>query len=587
MRSILRLLRSMKPYRRLIVLNWLSMACLVAADLAIPRMLQRTVDRGIVAGDGGIILQSSLIMVGLILVSAAATLGITVCAVRTSQRLGADLRHDLFTRVLSLSFHNLDQWRTGQLLTRLSSDIQQVTQFTFFTGRMFLRVPLVFVGSLTLMALTNWRLALIMLFIIPAASIVFLWYANRAQPMFMQVQRRLDRLNTILQENVAGVRAVKAFVRAAHENARFDQVNADLTERSIRVGRFLAILPPTLQYLVNLGIVFVVGVGGVLAMRGQLSLGQILAFNSYLLWVMMVLGHLGMMVSFISASAASAQRIYEVLDQVPTVTDGTTVLPGATGRIDLQGVDFTYDGHEHEPVLQDIDLVMEPGQTVALLGATGSGKSSLISLLPRFYDVVQGQVTLDDGCMNSYDVRALTLESLRGQIGLSPQETILFSGTIRDNIRYGQPEASDEDVMAAARAAQAHDFVMGFPDGYDTLLGQRGVNLSGGQKQRLAIARALLIQPRVLILDDSTSSVDVKTEVRIQDALEASGEGRTTLLVAQRISSVLGADQIVVLDGGRVMAVGNHRELMATCSIYREIYESQLGNGAGGGVDHD
>jgi ATP-binding cassette, subfamily B, multidrug efflux pump len=581
MNTIWRLLRSMRPYRRLIVFNWLWMACLVAADLAIPRMLQRTVDRGILAGDGGIILQSSLIMVGLILVSAAATVGITVCAVRTSQRLGADLRRDLFARVLSLSFHNLDQWRTGQLLTRLSSDIQQVAQFTFFTGRMFLRVPLVFVGSLTLMALTDWRLAMIMLFIIPAATIVFLWYTNRAQPMFMQVQRRLDRLNTILQENVAGVRAVKAFVRASHENARFDQVNVDLTERSIRVERFLAILPPTLHYLVTLGIVFVVGVGGLLAMRGQLSLGEILAFNSYLLWVMMALGHLGTMVSFISASAASAQRIYEVLDQAPTMTDGATALPGATGRAALQGVQFAYNGHEHEPVLQDIDLVMEPGQTVALLGATGSGKSTLISLLPRFYDVDRGRVTLDD-----HDVRALTLESLRRQIGLVPQETILFSGTIRDNIRYGRPEASDEEVVAAARAAQAHDFVTGFPEGYDTLLGQRGVNLSGGQKQRLAIARALLMQPRLLVLDDSTSSVDVETEVKIQEALDALGKESTTLLVAQRISSVLGADQIVILDGGRIMAMGSHRELMATCAIYREIYESQLGNGAGGGMNY-
>jgi ATP-binding cassette subfamily B protein len=550
-------------------------------------MLQRTVDRGILAGNEGVILHSSLIMVGLILVSAAATVGITVCAVRTSQRLGADLRRDLFARVLSLSFHDLDQWRTGQLLTRLSSDIQQVTQFTFFTGRMFLRVPLVFTGSLILMALTNWRLSLMMLFIIPAATVVFLWYANRAEPMFMQVQRRLDRLNTILQENVAGVRAVKAFVRATHENARFDQVNVDLTERNIRVGRFLAILPPTLQYLVNLGIVFVVGVGGVLAMRGQLSLGEILAFNSYLLWVMMSLSHLGMMVSFISASAASAQRIYEVLDQTPTVTDGDTVLPGATGRAALRGVQFAYDGHEHEPVLQDINLTLEPGQTVALLGATGSGKSTLISQLPRFYDVDQGQVTLDDGCMSSYDVRALTLESLRAHIGLAPQETLLFSGTIRDNIRYGRPEAGDEEVEAAARAAQAHDFITGFPESYDTLLGQRGVNLSGGQKQRLAIARALLMQPRLLILDDSTSSVDVETEVRIQEALEASNKERTTLLVAQRISSVLGADQIAVLDGGRIMAVGNHRELLATCAIYREIYESQLGNGPGGGVHHE
>ncbi len=581
MNSLWRLLRSLRPYRKLIILNWFFMACLVASDLAVPRMLQHLVDRGIVAGDGSVILQSALTMVGLILVSAATTVGITVCAVRTSQRLGADLRRDLFARVLSLSFQNLDQWRTGQLLTRLSSDIQQVTEFTFFTGRMFLRVPLVFVGSLTLMALTNWRLSLMLLFIIPAATILFLWYTNRAEPMFMQVQRRLDRLNTILQENVAGVRTVKAFVRAAHENARFGQVNTDFMERSIRVGRFLAILPPTLQYLVNLGIVFVVGVGGLLAMRGQLSLGEILAFNSYLLWMMLVLSHLGMMVSFISASAASAQRIYEVLDQTPAIADGATALPDATGQVALEDVAFAYNGHEHEPVLQDINLTMTPGQTVALLGATGSGKSTLISLLPRFYDVDQGQVTLDD-----YDVRALTLESLRAQIGLAPQETLLFSGTIRDNICYGRPEASDEEVIAAAQAAQAHAFIMRFPEGYDTLLGQRGVNLSGGQKQRLAIARALLMQPRLLILDDSTSAVDVATEVEIQEALEASGAGRTTLLVAQRISSVLGADQIVVLEGGRIMAVGSHRELLASCAIYREIYASQLGNGAGGGVRH-
>jgi len=587
MNMIWRLLRSMSPYRRLILLNWLCMVFLVAADLAIPRMLQQTVDRGILAGNADVILHSSLIMVGLILVSAAATVGMTVCAVRTSQRLGADLRRDLFARVLSLSFHDLDPWRTGQLLTRLSSDIQQITQFTFFTGRMFLRVPLVFAGSLILMALTNWRLALIMGFIIPAATLVFLWYANRAQPLFMQVQRRLDRLNTILQENVAGVRAVKAFVRAAHENARFGRVNADLTERNIRVGRFLAILPPTLQYLVHLGIVFVVGAGGLLAMRGQLSLGEILAFNSYLLWLMMSLGHLGMMVSFISASAASAQRIFEVLDQTPTVTDGATTLSAAPRRVALRGVDFAYDGHEHEPVLQDITLTLEPGQTVALLGATGSGKSTLISLLHRFYDVTRGQVTLDDGCMSSYDVRALTLDSLRAQIGLTPQETLLFSGTICDNIRYGRPEASDEEVVAAAQAAQAHDFITGFPDGYDTLLGQRGVNLSGGQKQRLAIARALLVQPRLLILDDSTSAVDVETEARIQEALDASRAGRTTLWVAQRISSVLGADQIVVLEGGRIMAVGSHRELLATCAIYREIYDSQLGDGAGGGEHHE
>lgn len=578
MKSIRRVLRAMKPYRTQVVLNWICMACLVAADLGIPRMMQRIVDRGIRAGNGSLILQSSLIMVGLILVGASATVGITVFAVRVSQSVGADLRRALFTRVLSLSAHNLDKWQTGQLITRLSSDVQQVTQFIFFTGRMFLRVPLVAVGAMAMMVLTDWRLAMIMLFIIPVSTAIFLRYAGRAQPLFMDVQRYLDRLNTIFQENVSGVRVVKAFVRAQRENERFDRTNADLTMRSIRVGRFLAILMPTLTYIVNIGIGVVVSVGGLLAVRAELSVGEIIAFNTYLLWMLMVLGHLGSMVSFISASDASAERIYEVVDEVPALADAADAvsLGEPAGHVALQGVDFAYDSHEHEPVLRDVSLSIEPGQTVALLGTTGSGKSSLISLVPRQYDVTGGRVVVDHR-----DVRTVTLESLRRAIALVPQDTVLFTGTIRDNIRFGRTDAGDEEVIAAARAAQAHDFIMGLPEGYDSILGQRGVNLSGGQRQRLAIARALLVQPRVLILDDSTSAVDVETEVALQEALAAHGEGRSTVLVAQRISSVLGADKIIVLERGRIAAEGTHRELMDACPTYREIYDSQLGDSAG------
>ena len=576
MKSIWRILRSMQPYRGLVIWNWIFMACLVAADLAIPRMLQRIIDRGIGAGNGAVILESSLIMVGLILVSAAATVGITYCAVRVSQYVGADLRRALFARVLSLSARNLDRWQTGQLITRSTSDVQQVTQFVFFTGRMFLRVPLMAVGALIMMVLTDWRLALIMLFILPAATAIFLWYAGRAQPLFLDVQRKLDGMNAIFQENVSGVRVVKAFVRAAHEKERFQRTNADLTDRSIGVGRFLAILMPSLQYLVNLGIVFVVAIGGLLATRSQLSVGQIIAFNSYLLWMLMVLGQLGNMVSFISASGASAERIYEVLDEEPAVTDAPDARPltAPQGRVAMRDVRFSYDGHEAEDVLQDVDLEIAPGQTLALLGSTGAGKSSLINLVPRYYDVTDGVVEVD-----GHDVRDLTLDSLRGAIGLVPQESILFTGTIRDNIRFGRPDASNEEVVAAARIAQAHDFITAFPQGYDTMLGQRGVNLSGGQRQRLAIARALLVNPSILILDDSTSAVDVETEVALQEALAGTGGERSTVLVAQRISSVLGADRIAVLEGGRVVAQGTHRDLMAQSPVYREIYDSQLGNG--------
>ena len=358
MRSLLRLLGLMKPYRKSVGLGWLSMVCLVAADLAIPRVLQTTIDQGIARRASGVILQSALIMVALILVSAAATVAVTVLSVRVSQSVAADLRRDLFARVLSLSFANLDHWQTGQLMTRLSSDNAQIAQFIFMSMRMFLRAPLMIVGSLILMVLTNWQLALIMLFLMPATILVFVLYADKAQPLFMQVQRQLDRLNSIFQENLAGVRVVKAFARGQHENRRFDATNIDLMEHNIRVGRFLAMLLPVLRYLVNLGIVAVIALGGALAVRGALSVGQIIAFNSYLLWVMMALTNLGMMVGFISASDASAQRIFAVLDENPQVTESPAAipLPCGEGRLALENVTFSYGSEEQEAVLKAITL---------------------------------------------------------------------------------------------------------------------------------------------------------------------------------------------------------------------------------------
>ena len=578
MKSITHLWRFVKPYGRLVVLGLLLLAVVVAVDLALPRLMQELINTGIRQRDMGAILNISLIMVGFTLVSTTGTVGSMIFAARVSQMAATDLRRELFVHIQSFSFANLDRLQTGQLVTRLTSDISQVAQLIWTTMRSFVRAPLMIAGSLILVFLTNWQLGLLMLVLMPITIVIFMFYASKAQPLFMQVQRKLDRLNTILQENLAGVRVVKAFARAGHENRRFDTANVDLMGRTIRVERMLAVLSPTLRLLVNLGLVAVVWFGGAQVVKGDLSVGEIVALSNYVWWVVWPLAMLSLSVGFVSSADASTQRIFEVLDSQPEVADEARAepLPAVKGRVALEDVVFTYSKHDENPVLEGINLVVEPGETVALVGATGAGKSTLINLVPRFYDVSKGRVTLD-----GVDVRDITLDSLRAQVGAVLQETVLFTGTVGDNIRYGRPDASDEEVVAAAQAAQAHDFIVSFPAGYDTPIGQRGVNLSGGQKQRIAIARALLARPRVLIMDDSTSSVDVETESKILSALDRFMANHTRLVVAQRLSTIMNADKIVVLDRGRIAASGTHGELLTSSPIYREIYQSQLGNHEG------
>jgi ATP-binding cassette subfamily B protein len=380
----------------------------------------------------------------------------------------------------------------------------------------------------------------------------------------------------LIQENLAGVRLVKAFVRADYEQQRFRAGNDSLTEQTISAIRLVAVVMPAMMLTVNLGIAGVIWFGGVQVFRGSLQVGQILAFVNYLLSTLFSLMMLGMLLMRLFRAIASADRIQAILDSQPEIGDPSNPIspPVLKGRVAFEQVTFSYDGNAGEPVLRDVSFSVEPGQMVAILGATGSGKSSLVHLIARFYDVTSGRVMID-----GVDVRDLDKAALRKQVGIALQESILFSGTIRDNIRYGSPDASDEEVVAAARAAQAHEFITHLPEGYDTILGQRGVNVSGGQKQRIAIARALLTQPAVLILDDSTSAVDVETEARIQDALSESLASCTGFVVAQRISTVLSADRILVLDEGAIVAQGTHSELLSSSPIYREIYESQLGDG--------
>jgi ATP-binding cassette subfamily B protein len=560
----------------------------VLFDLLIPRLTQRLIDQGVMQLDLRVILTTALWMLGAALLSALFAVGNTLLAVRVGQGFSADLRSALVHKVQILSFGNLDRLQTGQLLVRATSDTNQVQMIVQMSLRILTRAPLWVVGSIVMLFLTSIQLAMVML-VLGALVLALIWFILfRARGMFGQVQKRLDKLNQIVQENLAGVRVVKAFVRAAHENERFGRANDDLTDRSMQVMQLMATLIPTMQVVVSLGVVGVVWFGGNMVIDGDFQLGKMMAAINYMTSALFPLLMLGGMVSPLSAADASAGRILEVLDSVPDVQSapGARPLPQVQGRIAFEGVTFGYDGADGgEPVLCGVDLDVEPGETVAVLGATGAGKSTLIHLIPRFYDVDEGRITLD-----GVDVRDLPLDQLRAQVGMSLQEAVLFTGTIRDNIRYGRPDATEEEVVRAAKAAQAHGFITSFPDGYDSMVGQRGVNLSGGQKQRLAIARALLVEPRVLILDDSTSAVDVETESKIQVALdevmadrastpERSGVGTTRFVVAQRISTVLNADKIVVLDRGQVSAVGTHDELLERSSIYREIYRSQLGDG--------
>ena len=564
----------------------------VVADLLIPRLTQRVIDQGIARQDMGTILTTSLLMLGAALLSALFAIGNTLLSVRVAQSASADLRSAIVRKVQTFSFGNLDRIQTGQLLVRATSDVSQVQMIVQMSLRMLTRAPLWMMGSVVMLITTSARLALLMLALMPVILGIIWFFLTTARPLFLSVQEKLDRLNQVMQENLAGVRVVKAFVRVEHENARFDQANIGLTDDNIKVMQLIAVLIPTMLVLVNLAVVGVVWFGGKLAIAGDFTVGEIVASINYMGYSLFPMMMLGGMIGPLSAADASAARIWEVLDSTPEVQNRpqARALPDVTGRVAFENVTFSYNAHDHEPVLQDVNLVAEPGQTVAILGATGSGKSSLIHLIPRLYDVEQGRVTLD-----GVDVRDIPLDALRTQIGIALQETVLFSGAVRDNIRYGRPDATDEEVVAAAKAAQAHDFITAFPDGYDTFVGQRGVNLSGGQKQRIAIARALLVQPRVLILDDSTSAVDVETEAKIeaalrqpfdraQDKAQDTALGQlmadcTTFVIAQRISTVLNADKIVVLDQGQIAAEGTHAELMASSPIYREIYESQLGDG--------
>lgn len=577
-----KLLRFAMPYRKLALFSFVMLLAMVIFDLAVPRLVGLIIDRGIRQKDLAVVISTSAIMLGISLFSAIAAVLNSVSSIRVGESIARDLREAIFVKIQNFSYGNIDRFSTAKLMVRLTSDTAAVQRVFQMSLRIGARAPLSMIGSIVLMFVTSRTLALSMMPIFVVGGIVIFLFSTKLEPFFRIVQQRLDRLNTVLQENIAGARLVKAFVREKHEEERFGEANANLARENVRVMQLMASMGPILTLLINIGIVLIVWLGGLQTIRGDLTLGQIVAFTNYLMATLHPLTMMTQLSNTWANGLASAKRINEVLDAEPEVAElpDALTLPSPTqGEIEFDHVGFHYNGEMDTAVLEDICTRIEPGKTTAVLGATGSGKSSLVGLIPRFYDTSAGSVRID-----SRDVRTLKSSSILEHVSVVPQDTVLFSGTIRDNIRYGRPEATDEEVVAAATASQAHDFILNMSMQYDSHVEERGSNLSGGQKQRIAIARALVCKPSILILDDATSAVDVETETKIHAGIAKIAKGTTVVMVAQRISTVLNADKIIVLDKGRIAAEGTHRELLKTSPIYKEIYDSQLGAGVRHGL---
>lgn len=610
-KSLQRAMRYLGRYSRLTIAATVALMIATAAQLAVPQLVQNIIDtivnnainraildipatfQQMAAERLGLDLTAVqaeldaaprvLLSAGLIVVLFAVARGLFTFAQAymsqaLSQNIAFELRNDLFAKIQRLSFSYHDKNRTGQLMIRATDDVEKLRIFIGQGLLIALQSFILLAGTLIILLASNAQLTLVILPVLPLALIIFMVFGAVAQPLFAEVQRRLDKVNTILQENMAGLKVVKAFATEPREQVRFkESIDLELEQR-IKISRIFSYLFPFIFLIANLGQAAILYFGGRAIVDGTFTIGEWQKFSLYLTFVFLPMGQLGFLINLMAQAAASATRIFEILDAKNDVENkpGAIELEEINGRVEFNNVIFRYYS-SGEPVLSGVSFTAEPGQTVALLGSTGSGKSTIINLIPRFYDVSEGQVLVD-----GHDIRDVTIESLRKQIGIVLQETNLFSGTIRDNIAFGRPDASLDEIVAAAKAAAAHDFIVQFPDGYDTPVGERGSTLSGGQKQRIAIARALLLNPHILILDDSTSSVDLSTEYQIQQALDKLMEGRTSFVIASRISTVLNADQILVLDKGRIVDRGTHEELLERSALYAEIYHSQLEESAVG-----
>ena len=576
----MKVLRYLKPYWLFALLCPLAMILEVSMDLLQPTLMSDIVDNGILgtaSADENLryVLITGLKMLVFSLIGCFGGIASAAFGTTAAQKMGNDLRKDAFAKVMHMSFQQTDKFTTGSLVTRLTNDITAIQEFVSMSLKMFVRTGMQFIGGIAVILTLNVNFGMVLIISLPVQLIAVAIIMKKAAPLFGIVQTKLDKVNSVVQENVSGARVVKAFTREEYEIDRFDKANTNLMTTNLKVQKLLATLNPILMVIMNASVIAIIMIGGFQIEAKAMQVGDVMAAVTYITQILMSVMMVGMMFQQVSRATASMKRVNEVLSTDPVISNGNKNADGDnSGTVELKNVSFAYPGSSGKPVLSGIDLKAEKGQMIAILGSTGCGKTSLVNLIPRFYDTTEGEVLIDGVNVKDYDV-----DTLRNKIGVVLQKSELFSGTVAENIRWGCETATDDEVKTAAKIAQAEEFISGFNDGYDTMISEKGASLSGGQKQRMAIARAIIKKPEILIFDDSTSALDLSTEAKLHTALRESLSGVTVIMIAQRIASVMRADKIAVLENGSICAFGTHKELMETSDVYRDIYYSQMKQG--------
>lgn len=572
-----KLSKYLKPYALFAVLTPLSMVGEVLGDLLQPKLMSKIVDDGVLGQDMDLIIRTGLLMLLVLIGGGACGIAASAFGGIASQSFSRDLRVDVFKRVMGLSFEQTDKFTTGSLVTRLTADITAIQQMVDFMLRMLVRDSLLFFGGIIMMLTLNVRFGIIILCALPVEIIMMIVILKKANPYYSIVAKRLDSVNSVVQENVTGARVVKAYVREDTEEKRFDDANISLMESNLRVQTLMAILQPLLMIILNLSVIAVIVIGGWQVQAQAMKVGEVMAAITYLTQVLHGVMMMSMMFQTLAKASASANRLREVLETDPVIKSGSVSLADKTGgTVSFKNVSFSYPETNGRPVISDLTLDIKSGESVAILGATGSGKSSLVNLIPRFYDCTAGEVLVD-----GVNVKDCKLDELRKRVGIVLQKSELFSGTVEDNIKWGDKNATHEEVISAAQAAQADEFIQKIPAGYEGIIAEKGASLSGGQKQRLSISRAVLKKPEILILDDSTSALDLGTEAKLRAEIDRKMNGTTLIIIAQRIQSVKSCDRIAVLDHGKLCACDTHENLLKTCEVYQDIYASQVKTSGG------